>query len=125
MVEQRSRPADVSHRFAEAINAGDLDGALECWSAAAVIAAADGSEVRGHTALAQRFRQLIAMGAHLQISVSNEICTELGATARTRMTMTLAGNDGPAVIEVSAVVAYVSAPTGLQILIDQLIPQVA
>ena len=125
VVEECRTPAEVSHRFAEAINAGDLDGALECWSPAAVIATPDGPEVRGHAALTERFRWLIAGGAQLQISVSDEVCTELGATATTRMTMTVRTNDKPTVIEAAAVVAYVPGPSGLQILIDHLTTQTA
>jgi ketosteroid isomerase-like protein len=122
MVKVRRTPTEVSNGFAEAINAGDLEGALACWSPVAVIAAEDGSHVRGHAALRERFRQLIAIGAQLQIAVSDEVCTELGATATTRMTMTLRANDEPSVIEVAAAVAYVPGQGGLQILIDHLRP---
>jgi ketosteroid isomerase-like protein len=125
VVEERRTPAEVSHRFAEAINVGDLEGAVECWSPVAVIATPDGSEVRGHAALTERFSGLIAAGAQLEISVSDEVCTELGATATTRMTMTVGTNDTPTAIEVAAVVAYVPGPSGLQILIDHLITQTA
>lgn len=120
MTGEQWTPADVSHRFAEAINARDLQGALACWSPAAVIASPDGSEIRGHAALTERFRQLIAVGARLQISVFDQICTELGATAETRMTMTVSANDAPTVIKTTAVVMYVPGPSGLQILIDHL-----
>lgn len=125
MVEECRTPAEVSHRFAEAINAGDLEGALECWSPAAVIATPDGFEVRGHAALTERFRELITVGAQLQISVSDEVCTEFGATATTRMTMTVCTDDEPSVTDVPAVVAYVPGPRGLQILIDHLKSQPA
>ena len=115
-------PAEVSHRFAEAINAGDLESALACWSPAAVIAAPGGSEVRGHAALTERFRALIAAGAQLQIVVLEEICSELGATAATRMTMTVPTNDEPTVTTVAADVTYVPGAGGLQILIDHIRP---
>jgi hypothetical protein len=124
MAEERRTPAEVSRRFAEAINVGDLEGALECWSPVAVIATPDGSEVRGHAALTERFSGLIAVGAQLQISVSDEVCTELGATATTHMTMTVCTNDKPTVIEVVAVVTYVPGPSGMQILIDHLDTQI-
>jgi ketosteroid isomerase-like protein len=120
MIEERRTPSEVSDRFAEAINAGDLEAALVCWSSAAVIVSPDGSEVRGHVALAERFRGLIAVEARLQISVSKEVCTELGATARTRMMMRVSADDKPTVVEVTAAVAYVPGPGGLQILIDHL-----
>lgn len=122
-MEERRTPAEVSRRFADAINAGDLEGALECWSPAGVIATPGGSEVRGRAALTERFRGLIDVGAQLEISISDEVCTEFGAMATTRMTMTVHRNDGPAVIEVAAVVAYVPGPRGLQILIDHLRPK--
>jgi ketosteroid isomerase-like protein len=120
LVNARRTPAEVSHRFAEAINAGDLEGALACWSPAAVIAGDDGSHIRGHAALRERFRALIAVGAQLQIAVSDEVCTELGATAFTQMTMTVWDKGEPSVVEGAAAVAYVPGQGGLQILIDHL-----
>jgi ketosteroid isomerase-like protein len=125
VVEERRTPTEVSHRFAQAINAGDLDGALACWSPVGVIVAPDRSEVRGHNALAERFRELIAIGAQMQISVTDEVCTELGATAATRMTMTITANDEPTVTEISATVVYAPGSGGLQILIDRLGPKAA
>jgi len=122
MMNERRTPAEVSQRFAQAINAGDLEGALACWSPAAVIAAPDGSEVRGHPALTERFRALVAVGAQLQISISEEICSELGATATTQMTMTVSTNDQPTVTTVTADVTYVPGAGGLQILIDHIRP---
>jgi len=121
-MNERRTPAEVSQRFAQAINAGDLEGALACWSPAAVIAAPDGSEVRGHPALTERFRALVAVGAQLQISISEEICSELGATATTQMTMTVSTNDQPTVTTVTADVTYVPGAGGLQILIDHIRP---
>jgi len=122
VVNERRTPAEVSQRFSQAINAGDLEGALACWSPAAVIAAPDGSEVRGHPALTERFRVLVAAGAQLQISVADEICSELGATATTQMTMTVSTSDQPTVTTVTADVTYVPGAGGLQILIDHIRP---
>ena len=51
---------------AEAINAGDLDGALSLWSPRRH-RRRDGTETRGHAALSERFGQLIASGTHLKI----------------------------------------------------------
>jgi ketosteroid isomerase-like protein len=118
-------PAGVSHRFAEAINAGDVDGALACWSPAAVIVAPDRSEVRGHKELAERFRRLIDLGAQVRISVCDEVCTELGATATTRMTLAFSVDQESTVVETTAFVAYVPGPSGLQILIDRLRADIA
>jgi ketosteroid isomerase-like protein len=124
VVKTHRTPAEVSRGFAEAINAGDLEGALACWSPAAVIVSPDGSEVRGHAALTERFRGLIEVGAQLQIAVSDEVCTELGATATTRMMMTVRASDGPTLTEVAGAVAYALGPAGLQILVDR-VSQVA
>lgn len=121
MTEERVTPSQVSGLFAEAISAGDLEAALSLWSSAAVIVAPDGSEVRGHVALAERFSQLIASGTRLEIAVEEEICTELGATAKTRMTMTVPAPDGETMMEAKGQVFYVPGPGGLQILIDRLI----
>lgn len=120
MIDQRRTPAEVSHRFAEAITAGDIDGALECWSPAAVIVAPDGSEIRGHAALMERFRQLIAVGAQLQISVSGEARTQRGATAVTQMTMTVPTENEMTTIKTVGAVTYIPGVGGLQILVDRL-----
>ena len=122
MAEGRVTPSQVSGLFAEAISAGDLEGALSLWSPAAVIVAPDGSEVRGHAALAERFGQLIASGTRLEIRVDEEICTALGAMAKTRMTMAVPAADGATVVEAEGRVVYVPGPGGLEILIDRLLP---
>jgi ketosteroid isomerase-like protein len=124
-VQEPQAPAEVSHRFAEAISAGDVDGALACWSPAAVIVADDGSEVRGRETLAERFRGLVAVGARMEVSVSDQVCTELGAIATTRMTLAVRAGREQTVIQAAGVVVYVPAPSGLQILIDRLRPQIA
>jgi ketosteroid isomerase-like protein len=118
---ERSAPGRASRLFAEAINAGDLDGALARWSPAGVIVAPDGSETRGHAALSERFAQLIASKARLEIRVCEEVCTALGATARTRMTMIVPSAAGTTAIEVEGQVVYVPGSDGLQILIDRLL----
>lgn len=113
-------PSEVSLRFADAINAGDLDAALACWSTVGVIASPDGPEVRGREALAALFASLVHAGARMSIAVADEVCTALGATATTRLRMTTASPDWPPSIEATAVVVYVPGPHGLQILIDRL-----
>jgi ketosteroid isomerase-like protein len=123
VVHERGTPSEVSHRFADAINAGDVESALACWSPAGVLAAADEPQVRGHAALGQRFRELIAIGAQLEIAVSDEVCTEHGAMATTEMKMTIPTDGRAAVLEIAAVVLYVPGPGGLQILIDRLTRQ--
>ncbi len=120
MADERSTPSEVSRRFAEAINAGDLDGALACWSPAGVLVAPQEPQTRGRAELAERFRGLIALGARLDIRVCDEICTERGAMATTAMTMMVPGEDRPAVFEITATVLYVPGHGGLQILIDRL-----
>jgi ketosteroid isomerase-like protein len=120
VADERRTPSEVSHRFAEAINAGDLDGALACWSPSGVLVAQQEPQVRGHAELAERFRGLIALGAQLEIRVSDEICTEHGAMATTAMKMTVPTDGGTTVIEITATVLYVPGRGGLQILIDRL-----
>lgn len=122
MAEERVTPSQVSGLFAKAISAGDLEAAMSLWSPDAVIVSPDGSEVRGHAALSEHFSQLIASRTHLEIHVDDEVCTALGATAKTRMTMTVPAADGETVIEVEGQVVYVPGPGGLQILIDRLLP---
>lgn len=120
MVDECRTPTEVSHRFAEAINAGDLESALAYWSLEGVIVTQGEPQVRGHAALAECFAGLVAVGAQLQISVSEEVRTEHGAMATTRMKMTVPTKREPTVIELAGVVMYVPGPNGLQILIDRL-----
>jgi ketosteroid isomerase-like protein len=119
-VQEVRTPAEASYRFAEAISAGDLEGALECWSPAAVIVAPDGSEVRGRSALAQRFGQLVAAGAQAQVLVFDEVRTDIGATARTRMSLTVPVDGKPITLNTAGVVTYVPGQSGWRILIDRL-----
>jgi ketosteroid isomerase-like protein len=123
VVNECPTPTEVSHRFAEAINASDLQSALACWSPDGVIVAQGEPQIRGHDALTERFAGLIAAGAQLQISVSDEVRTEQGAMATTRMNMTVPTKGEPAAIELAGVVMYVPGPNGLQILIDRLTAQ--
>jgi ketosteroid isomerase-like protein len=116
----RRTPAEVSQRFAEAINAGDLESALACWSPAGVIAAPDGSEIRGHAALTERFQTLIAARAQLHISVSEEISSDLGTTAATLMTITIPNTNEPTITTIAGDVRYAPGEGGLQILIDRI-----
>jgi ketosteroid isomerase-like protein len=113
-------PAQTSLRFAQAINEGDLAGALACWSPDAVIVSETVEEARGHQALRERFGQLIDTGARVEIVVSDEICTELAATANTQMTLTLPGGSDP--LRLKGAVVYVPGVDGWQILIDRLAP---
>jgi ketosteroid isomerase-like protein len=115
----QTTPAEVSQRFAEAITAGDLEAALGCWSPDAVLVPPHESEVRGRYALAALFQVLIDSNAKMQIAVSDEVCTELGAIATTHMTTTLGAGDDATVAEATAVVVYVPGTNGLQILIDR------
>lgn len=113
-------PAQTSLRFAQAINEGDLAGALACWSPDAVIVTESGEEARGHEVLGERFGQMIGVGARVEIVVSDEICTELAATANTHMTLALPG--GPDPVRLKGAVVYVPTVDGWQILIDRLAP---
>jgi ketosteroid isomerase-like protein len=122
VIDQRRTPAEVSRRFAQAITSGDLDGALACWSPAAVIVTPDGSEIRGHAALTERFRRLIAVGAQLKISVSHEVYTERGATAVTQMTISVPTESEMTTAKTVGAVTYAPGIGGLQILVDRLGP---
>jgi ketosteroid isomerase-like protein len=123
VVDERRTPSEVSRRFADAINAGDLESALACWSPDGVLVAPHEPQVRGHPALGERFRELIAIGAQLEIAVSDEVCTEHGAMATTEMKLTIPNDGRAALVEITAVVLYVPRPGGLQILIDRLTGQ--
>lgn len=117
----QTTPTEVSQRFAEAITDGDLDAALGCWSPVAVLASPDGTEVRGRYALAALFQVAIDAGSRMEISVSDEVSTDLGAIATTHMKTTLGAGDDAVVAESTAVVVYVPGAAGLQILIDRIV----
>lgn len=58
-------PADVDRLFAEALSAGDLDGALSMYEEDAAYIDGDGSVSRGHVQIREALAALIAMNATL------------------------------------------------------------
>jgi ketosteroid isomerase-like protein len=66
----------VSRRFARAMLAGDHRGAAECFSAAARILTADGTEVRGRAAIEALLRQLTTSEQELEIRIGRSVVAE-------------------------------------------------
>jgi uncharacterized protein (TIGR02246 family) len=62
-------PEEISESFAAAINAGDVEGAIDLWSEDAAIVRPDGEMVRGREAVAGVLRALIGNGTNVQIEV--------------------------------------------------------
>jgi ketosteroid isomerase-like protein len=114
-------PELTSGGFARAINEGDVEGALSFWAEDAVIVSPDGVQTQGLTALRERFTQLIATGAQLEIVVSDEHIRSDHASASTAMTITLSSGAGRTVVAITGRVRYVMAASGLQIARDEIL----
>jgi uncharacterized protein (TIGR02246 family) len=106
-----SAARDSSLSFADAINSGDLDAALDHWMADAVLVAPDGHEARGSDEILQRLAALIVSGTKLQIEVESMAETTQMAVGATRMVMTIPGrSDQP--LEFRATVVYTQRRDG-------------
>ena len=112
-------PRDVSLAFAAAVSGGDVDAATALWHADAVMVGTDGATVRGRDALRERFAQLVAAGAQIDIAVDEVV--EQGDVALGRTTMTMAF--GGASVTFAGSVVYVRAEDGWRIAIDRVVAQ--
>lgn len=60
-------PEDVMKLFVERRNAGDADGMAALYEDDAVLAYPPGNEIRGHTAILEAFRALVARGVAFKL----------------------------------------------------------
>jgi uncharacterized protein (TIGR02246 family) len=93
MAAARSTEA-VSTALMAAIDAGDVEAALELWDEDAVLIARDGTETRGRRAIAAVLRSLIANGARLAIELSTIYETATTAVVTGSLTMSVADGAG-------------------------------
>ena len=114
-------PADLLAAFLAAVNARDLDAAIELWREDAVIVQPDGQPLRGREAVAGALRALIDGGVELQTEVASII--EAGDVALVSGTLTLGipngdGPDGRFTNRSSSVVIYKRGADGWRIALD-------
>jgi len=89
-------PADVDRLFAEALSAGDLDGALSMYEDDAVFQVNSGDIARGHTQLRTALADLIALRCTLDCYEIDTVENGDLAVLRARWTFSGTGADGEA-----------------------------
>ncbi len=114
-------PADLLAAFLAAVNARDLDAAVELWREDAVIVQPDGRPLRGRQAVAEALRALIESSVELQTEVASIV--EAGDIALVSGTLTLSVQNGDApdgrfTSRSSSVVVYKREPDGWRIALD-------
>lgn len=88
-------PADVDRLFAEALSAGDVDGALAMYEPDAVYDDGRGDPARGHAEIRARLADLVAMNPTLDCYEIDVVENGDLALLRARWTFTATGGDGP------------------------------
>jgi ketosteroid isomerase-like protein len=89
-------PARISEAFVDAINAGDLPGALALYRDDAVLLAPDGECARGAKAIEELLGGLVAMQVEMEIRIENVIEAGEIAVASEAWTMRPRAPDGGA-----------------------------
>jgi ketosteroid isomerase-like protein len=84
-------PRLACEALAAAINAGDLEAALACFSPGACLIAAEGSTATGEAAIRPRLWELIANGARIEIELAGVIVAEEVALAHERWRISYPG----------------------------------
>lgn len=84
-------PRLVCEAFCRAINDGDLDAALACFSADGCLVWADGTATFGETAMRQRLDELISVGARIEIEIAGVIVAGDLALAHERWRISYGG----------------------------------
>jgi len=85
-------PDELPRLFAQAVNAGDTEAAMELWSEDAAIVAPDGGVVDGQRAVEGAVRGLVEAGTRIEITV--EQMFHAGAVALALGTLRMTGTDG-------------------------------
>ena len=113
-------PAEASREFADAINRGDVSGAVACWTRDAALAAADGATARGPAELAARFEQLVQAGVRVEITVTELVVAGNVALGTTVMTMAALGTAAPMTLK--GTVVYLHDAGRWRIAVDRVEP---
>jgi ketosteroid isomerase-like protein len=89
-------PRLACEALCRAINHGDLEAALACFSPGAGLLGSEGSLAQGEGAIAAHLAELIARGAHVQIELRGVLVAADLALAHERWQLTYAGVPDPA-----------------------------
>jgi uncharacterized protein (TIGR02246 family) len=112
-------PEELAATFAAAINAGEVQAAVELWTDDAMIVQPDGDTVRGKPAVAAALQTLVDNSVRMEIDVSNVFVG--GRVAIVAGALTLNGTNGakePFAQRSSSVVIYIRGADGWRIAID-------
>ena len=112
-------PAEVSKAFAEAINTGDVQSALDLYRDDAVLLAPDGSQARGTDAIGQLLKNVISMRGEMTIHVRSVVVTGDFAVASEDWTMRLeAGGSNENEQRGQSIVCFARGVDGWRFVID-------
>jgi uncharacterized protein (TIGR02246 family) len=112
-------PEGLAAAFASAINAGEVQAAVELWTDDATIVQPDGETVRGKPAVAAALQALVDNSVRMEIDVANVFVS--GDVAIVSGALTLNGTNGerePFEQRSSSVVVYIRGADGWRIAID-------
>jgi uncharacterized protein (TIGR02246 family) len=115
----RHTPEELAAAFAAAINAGEVDAAVELWTEDATIVQPDGEALHGKPAVAVALQAIVDNGLRMEIDVSNVFVA--GDAAVVVGALTLNGTDGEHgsfAQRSNSVVVYTRDPDGWRIAID-------
>jgi ketosteroid isomerase-like protein len=114
-----STPEQVSMGFAEAVSAGDLDGAAGFFAEDARFLMADGRLVEGRAAIRGVLRLLIANRPQMSVEIERMIETPRGAVGSEHWTLSFEGDgEGPGEQSGRSTVVFARGAEGWEILID-------
>lgn len=111
-------PAAVSDAFTEAINAGDIEGALGLYRADAVLLSPDGSQARGADAIKQLLENLVSMKVTLTTRVRSVVIADDYAVASEDWTMRLDTAPGESEHGGRSIVCFARDGKGWRFVID-------
>jgi uncharacterized protein (TIGR02246 family) len=112
-------PEDLAVAFAAAVNAGEIQAAVELWTDDATIVRPDGETVRGKPAVAAALQALVDNNVRMELDVSNVFVG--GDVAVVAGSLTLNGTNGaeePFKERSDSVVVYIRGADGWRIAID-------
>jgi uncharacterized protein (TIGR02246 family) len=112
-------PESLAQALAAAINARDIDAAIELWTDDATIVQADGQAIHGRAAVAGALQALIDNGVSVEIELANVFAAD--GVALAAGTLTLSGNgagEASFAQSTSSAVVYTRQPDGWRIAID-------
>lgn len=95
-------PRLACEALCRALNNGDLEAALGCFSPGGCLIAADGTACQGEAAVRERLAELIARGARIEIELRGVLVAAEVALAHERWQITYGGVPDPALAKAPA-----------------------